>query len=460
MGPRLWIEVTPVFTSLSNYIHPTTRYPFFNALFHILGLSIDSEPQTVKLQLINYRRYNQDIKLNMGNYLSYPSLKKHAEDGKNQKFLYALCEMQGWRLVRHKRNIDGTRVGVTDMEDAHAAVLDLDGNEESTNAFFAVYDGHGGFNCAKHSGPNVHRKLITQDAYKSGEYREALRRTFIEFDEEMKSLTGNDAIGASGCTAVTALVTKDNRVFVANAGDSRAVISSGGLSKALSNDHKPGDPAETKRITEAQGFVRFGRVNGNIALSRAFGDFEYKKNETLSPEAQIITCDPEIIEHAISADDEFLIIACDGIWDCLSSQAAVDSVRLLLSQGYKLPEVCERLLDHLVAPDTDSDSPVGCDNMTVLVVALLNGKTEDEWYAWVSERAKQNTNFERLPQLYADYRLSRFEKRKEIMAERERQRQGDSTGSGTLTPTQVSETAAESGTSFLAQPELTPPASA
>ena len=52
--------------------------------------------------------------------------------------------------------------------------------------------------------------------------------------------------------------------------------------------------------------------SGNVALARALGDFDYKKNNSLSPEAQIITCDPEIIEHDITEEDEFLIIACDG----------------------------------------------------------------------------------------------------------------------------------------------------
>ena len=51
---------------------------------------------------------------------------------------------------------------------------------------------------------------------------------------------------------------------------------------------------------------------GNLALARALGDFDYKKNGALSPEAQIITCDPEIIDHQITEEDEFVIIACDG----------------------------------------------------------------------------------------------------------------------------------------------------
>jgi len=347
------------------------------------------------------------------------------------------------------------------MEDAHAAVLDLDETGgQNSNAFFAVYDGHGGQNAAKYSGTGVHEKLVTEDAYKSQSYVEALKRTFLDVDEDMKLVEGVNAIGGSGCTAVAALVTSDNRIFVANAGDSRAVLSCKGTAKPLSVDHKPGDAAEHKRITEAEGFVRFGRVCGNLALSRAFGDFEYKKNEKLTPEAQIITCDPEIMEHAIEDDDEFLIIACDGIWDCLTSQAAVDSVRYLLSQGYKLPEVCERLLDHLIAPDTDADSPVGCDNMTILVVALLNGKTEEEWYAQVSSRAKQNQDFQSLPYLYAEFRLVRFEKKKAMMVERERQRMNDATaavgsGSWATTPTQATEPS--SPQLFGKQPESVPP---
>lgn len=53
---------------------------------------------------------------------------------------------------------------------------------------------------------------------------------------------------------------------------------------------------------------------GNLALSRALGDFEYKKNKSLPAEAQIISCDPDIVEHRITEEDEFLVVACDGMW--------------------------------------------------------------------------------------------------------------------------------------------------
>lgn len=61
----------------------------------------------------------------------------------------------------------------------------------------------------------------------------------------------------------------------------------------------------------------FGRVNGNLALSRAIGDFEFKKSAELSPEQQIVTAFPDVTTHEVSEDDEFLVVACDGK-PCLS----------------------------------------------------------------------------------------------------------------------------------------------
>jgi serine/threonine protein phosphatase PrpC len=68
------------------------------------------------------------------------------------------------------------------------------------------------------------------------------------------------------------------------------VISVGGKVKPLSYDHKPTDETEMERIINAGGYVEFGRVNGNLALSRAIGDFEFKQSEDLPAEKQVVTC--------------------------------------------------------------------------------------------------------------------------------------------------------------------------
>ena len=169
-------------------------------------------------------------------------------------------------------------------------------------------------------------------------------------------------------------------------------MSIGGEAKPLSYDHKPVNKTENSRIVAAGGFVEFGRVNGNLALSRALGDFEFKQNQNLPAEQQIVTADPDIISHTSTAEDEFLVIACDGIWDVLKNQEVVDFVRRCIAQRKELHEICELMMDKCLAPDSDWGG-VGCDNMTVMLVALLNGKTKEEWYDWMVERVEKNVGY-------------------------------------------------------------------
>ncbi|GAA5896278.1 hypothetical protein JCM5296_002934 [Sporobolomyces johnsonii] len=307
----------------------------------------------------------------MGQTLSEPVVDKHTQQGEDDRLAWAVSEMQGWRLT---------------MEDAHAAVLSL-GDESSAGkktSFFAVYDGHGGSTVAKFAGDTVHSRLAANDFFKKRDFEAGLKRAFLETDEDLRS--NPDFRGdPSGCTAVAVIVTEDRNILCANAGDSRAVMSVGGEAKPLSYDHKPTNQGETSRIVAAGGFVEFGRVNGNLALSRALGDFEFKQNSNLDAEQQIVTADPDITVHEATADDEFIVIACDGIWDVLTSQQVIDYVRLSIAQREPLSTICESLMDRCLAPDSDWGG-VGCDNMTLMVVALLGDRTPDEWYAWVKAR--------------------------------------------------------------------------
>ncbi|CAA7261515.1 unnamed protein product [Cyclocybe aegerita] len=333
--------------------------------------------------------------------------KKHCESGANERFFYGLTEMQGWRIT---------------MEDAHAAILDLDGPEATSNTFFAVYDGHGGSTVARFAGQNVHKRLVQEESYKEANFETALKRAFLGTDEDLLANPAHTR-DPSGCTAVAALITSDNKIYVANAGDSRSVVGIKGEVKPLSFDHKPTGETERARISGAGGYIEYGRVNGNLALSRALGDFEFKKNYGLPPEAQIITANPDVTCHEITEEDEFLVLACDGIWDCLSSQQVVDFVRHQVSEGKELTEIGEMMCDHCLAPDTTSGAGIGCDNMTVLIVAITHGRTKEEWYQWVTERVKTNYGYSTpstVPQLYAQSRLLSFRARREAQEARER----------------------------------------
>lgn len=96
-----------------------------------------------------------------------------------------------------------------------------------------------------------------------------------------------------------------------NVGDSRAVASCSGVAEPLSFDHKPANEEEAKRIIAAGGWVEFNRVNGNLALSRALGDFIFKRNDEKRPEEQIVT--GELIKYLESAFRRmFPIVASAG----------------------------------------------------------------------------------------------------------------------------------------------------
>lgn len=335
----------------------------------------------------------------MGQTLSAPVTTKKTESDNNDNYAYAVSEMQGWRVS---------------MEDAHTTLLNLNDDipDAPVDSFFAVFDGHGGSAVAKYSGENVFKRLRTDESYSWGNYDKALKRAFMGTDEDLRA---DPAFfrDPSGCTAVAALITHDKRIFVANAGDSRCVLGVGGEAKQLSFDHKPDNPEEHKRVQNAGGYIEAGRVCGNLALSRAIGDFEFKKEYSLEPEAQMITSNPDITEHAITEEDEFLVIACDGIWDCLTSQEVVDYIRRSLQQRKKLPEICERIMEHCLAPDASGG--LGMDNMTIMVIAILHGRTLDQWYDWVADRVENCIGFitpEDLPSVYTPARLAMANERR------------------------------------------------
>lgn len=242
---------------------------------------------------------------------------------------------------------------------------------------------------ARFTGQELHKIVSDEEAFANGDYSEALKKGFLSTDRAILADRRFNE-DPSGCTATVNLVTGDGRIFCANAGDSRTVLGIKGSAKPLSFDHKPQNEEEKARICAAGGFVDFGRVNGNLALSRAIGDFEFKKNKDLPAEQQIVTAYPDVTEHKITDDDEFLVVACDGIWDCKSSQAVVEFVRRGIVAGQELHQICENMMDNCLASSSDGGG-IGCDNMTIMIVGLLQkGQSKEEWYQMIKDRVSKN----------------------------------------------------------------------
>ena len=189
----------------------------------------------------------------------------------------------------------------------------------------------------------------------------------------------------AGCTAVVAII-REATLYVANAGDSRCVLCRDGAALAMSRDHKPNDPEEYARIRNAGGFVSDGRVNGCLNLSRALGDIEYKKTPNLKPEEFMITANPDVRSIDLQGADQFLILACDGIWDVLSDQEACDFVLSRLQKKRSLKSIAAELCDFCLSDDAEG-SGEGCDNMTAVIISLstCRGDSDSESHSSSSQ---------------------------------------------------------------------------
>lgn len=294
----------------------------------------------------------------MGQTLSEPVTAKETSSCANEFIKVGASCMQGWRI---------------NMEDAHTHLLSLADDKEA--AFFAVYDGHGGAKVAQYAGNNLHKKIASHPSYKKGDIVEAIKLSFMELDSDMlKDEAMRDEL--AGTTAVIILV-KNGKIYCGNVGDSRAVASVAGQVQQLSFDHKPSNETETKRIIAAGGWVEFNRVNGNLALSRALGDFVFKKNEKKRAEEQIVTAYPDVIVKDLTPDHEFIVLACDGIWDVMTNDEVVDFIRTRIAAKMEPEQVCEELMTRCLAPDCQMGG-LGCDNMTVVLVCLLQGNSYED----------------------------------------------------------------------------------
>ncbi|XP_016657313.1 probable protein phosphatase CG10417 isoform X2 [Acyrthosiphon pisum] len=315
----------------------------------------------------------------MGSYLNKPKTDKESEDMENDLLMCGVSSMQGWREKQ---------------EDAHVCLVDFDDDM----SLFGVFDGHGGAEVAQYA-VEMLPSLIKNELFEQGEYEKALVKAYMDFDDSLieppvlrrlrtlrlkngkteesdngdvdeKKLVETELAGKdSGCTAVVALLVK-NKLYVANAGDSRCVVSIGGKAHAMSKDHKPRDKSELKRILAAGGRVSSdGRINHGLNMSRALGDHMYKTNSLFPNTKQMITALPDVQAIDLTPENgDFIVLACDGIWNSLCSQKAVDFIsNRIHCPDVKLSLICEELFEVCLAPDTPN-AGVGCDNMTCIIV--------------------------------------------------------------------------------------------
>lgn len=328
----------------------------------------------------------------MGQLLSHPVDDKTIEEYAHDTLSYSVGAMQGYRMT---------------MEDAHDVWINL----HETLAVMGVFDGHGGSDCSHYLSQHLIRHIFKSlNTNKDGvpqvsdrlvkDTISIIRDEFFALDAKLS--TDYKMINC-GSTAVVAVLIRNRYIVVANTGDSRCILSVKGSVKTMSFDHKPSTVGEKVRIENANGYVINGRVNEVLALSRAFGDFKFKnslirhsdnvclrRNQDLLGKALIelppdlvqVTVEPEFLvydlSHAACDTPEFMVLACDGIWDCYKADTLVKVIRDKLALEWSLHRITEYILNQCLLM-ANNYTGIGFDNMTLIIVAIHPDISMSEW---------------------------------------------------------------------------------
>lgn len=299
----------------------------------------------------------------MGAFLEKPKTEKYNESKSGAGLRYGLSSMQGWRL---------------EMEDAHSAVIGIPDIGE-TVSWFAVFDGHAGSRVSYHCSNHLLECISSNDQFRDAIKKEnelneeelmdkvksGILSGFLELDEKLRKIpevaNGEDK---SGTTAICVLIS-NNYIIFSNCGDSRGVLSGDGSKPiVVTQDHKPSNPPELERIQDAGGSVMLQRVNGSLAVSRALGDFEYKNVDGKGPTEQLVSPEPEFYKKKRDpGSDEFLVLACDGVWDVMTNEDICSFVSARMRVTDNLEQIANEVIDTCLHKGSR-------DNMSIIIIAF------------------------------------------------------------------------------------------
>jgi len=295
------------------------------------------------------------------------------------------CEQGG------RKNNEDKLICITDLNEK----FNLNGFPPQ--AIFGVYDGHTGMEAVDFVCHNLLHYFCNHQLFKSDpvkaliEAHEMLDKNFLT-----KAKKSN---WRSGTTALTVLL-RGGKMYVANLGDSRAVLCRKGKAMALSSDHKPNRSDEAERIKKSNGWIESAevlnvpklyrkhlqeedleeestanligwvtvhRVNGCLGMTRSIGDIlikDWREHQFPGVEFQgdLVIAVPEVlVEDVDRMNDRFLILATDGLWDIFSNQEAVDFVRTSLLRKKYLDKIAEELVEMAIELGS-------LDNITVVIL--------------------------------------------------------------------------------------------
>ncbi|CAI9772339.1 unnamed protein product [Fraxinus pennsylvanica] len=232
-------------------------------------------------------------------------------------------------------------------------------SNEGPNAFYGVFDGHGGKHAADFACYHLPRFIVKDEDFPR-EIERVIASAFLQTDTAFAEACSLDADLASGTTAL-AVVVVGSSLVVANAGDCRAVLCRRGKAIEMSRDHKPVCSRERRRIEASGGYIYDGYLNGQLNVARALGDWHMEGLKCV--DGGPLSAEPELMSTKLTPEDEFLILGCDGVWEVFMSQNAVDFARRRLQEHNDPVKCSEDLVNEALKRKSG-------DNLAVVVVCF------------------------------------------------------------------------------------------
>eukprot|EP01126_Amoeba_proteus_P016852 TRINITY_DN1792_c0_g1_i15.p1 TRINITY_DN1792_c0_g1~~TRINITY_DN1792_c0_g1_i15.p1 ORF type:complete len:323 (-),score=60.32 TRINITY_DN1792_c0_g1_i15:1459-2427(-) len=240
------------------------------------------------------------------------------------------------------------------MEDTSIVIKNFGGSK--LHLFCAIFDGHFGDRCAKFLHKNLANVILSNGLLYTDTVK-SLEQAYFDVDEQwIKEATKDENNKMEdGSTALTCII-MNRTLVVANTGDSRVIMCQGGVAKALSVDHKPNSQKERERIEKAGGHIINQRIEGRLAISRAFGDIEFKTGQK-----KWVTCMPDVEIISITPDIDFIVLGCDGVYDELSNEDIVAFVSHRINLKLDLFDITKELAEEAIEMGST-------DNISIIII--------------------------------------------------------------------------------------------
>ena len=316
-------------------------------------IQIPKNKNTVNNKYIIIKKKYKINKFDLLNEVTVSELKKKLKKYNinnigNKKKMFSLYKKK--INIPNNTNISSayyTNIGRRDYQEDRISIYD--------NSFYyvsCIFDGHAGNKCSTFLKQNLYKTFIKNLKNKKNPMG-AMYLTFFELDKKfLENIYGND-----GSTANVLFCDKANQIcYLANTGDSRAILCrNNGVVKAISKDHKPNDLKERMRIEKKGGFVRDNRTNGNLAMSRAFGDKNLK---------DVLTVEPDI-SYFPMRNVKYILQASDGLFDVMSNNEVCNFVNIRLNKNIRLDNISKELVMYAIQTRGSYDN-------TSVIITLLN----------------------------------------------------------------------------------------